>query len=98
VVRRGDSLYLIANAFNTTVQRIKKENNLKSNILRVGQKLVIRSGKPKGATLYTVKPGDTPFEIAKKYGMNLNLLLRLNRLSPRSKIYPGQKLWVTVKQ
>lgn len=95
IVRRGDSLYRIANAFNTTVQTIKNENKLKSNVLRVGQKLAIQSGKPKEATVYTVKSGDTPFEIAKKFGMNLNHLLRLNSLTLRSKIYPGQKLWVT---
>ena len=98
IVRRGDSLYLIANTFNTTVQAIKKENNLKSNLLRVGQKLIIHSGKPKGATLYTVKSGDTPFEIATKFGMSLNYLLSLNGLSPRSKIYPGQKLWVVPRR
>jgi membrane-bound lytic murein transglycosylase D len=95
VVRRGDSLYRIARAFNTTVQKIKRGNNLKSDLLRVGQKLVIRSGKPEGAVLYTVRRGDTPFEIAKKFGMNLNYLLSLNGLNIRSKIYPGQKLWVT---
>ena len=33
--------------------------------------------------------------IAKKYGMNLNVLLKLNGLSSKSKIYPGQKLLVT---
>lgn len=65
VVRRGDSLYRIARAFNTTVQKIKNINNLKSNVLHVGQKLTIHSGKPEGAILYTVKRGDTPFEIAK---------------------------------
>lgn len=94
VVRRGDSLYRIAHAFNTTVQRIKRENNLRSDVLRIGQKLVIQSGRPKGAKMYTVKRGDTPFEIARRYGMSLNLLLELNGLSLRSKIYPGQKLWV----
>lgn len=95
IVRRGDSLYRIANSFSTTVQRIKKENNLRSDNLSIGQKLVIQSGRPEGATLYTVKTGDTPFEIAKKYRMNLNTLLNLNGLHSRSKIYPGQKLWVT---
>ena len=35
------------------------------------------------------------YKIAKKYGMNLNYLLTLNGLSTRSKIYPGQQLWVT---
>jgi len=97
-VQRGDNLYRLANAFNTTVQQIKSNNNLKNDVLRVGQKLVIHSGRPEGAILYSVEQGDTPFEIAKKYGMDLNYLLSLNRLSIRSKIYPGQKLWVTPKK
>lgn len=93
-VKKGDSLYIIAKAFNTTVQEIKNQNNLQSNMLRVGQKLVIQSGTPAGAIPYTVKSGDTPYKIAKKYGMNLNYLLSLNGLNTRSKIYPGQQLWV----
>ncbi len=97
-VKRGDNLYRIARAFNTTVQQIKRINNLRSDILQVGQKLAIHSGRPEGATLYTVKRGDTPFEIAKKYGMDLSYLLSLNRLGIRSKIYPGQKLWVIPKK
>jgi len=94
-VKKGDSLYIIAKAFNTTVQEIKKQNDLQSNMLRVGQKLVIQSGTPAGAIPYTVKSGDTPYKIAKKYRMALNYLLALNGLSTRSKIYPGQQLWVT---
>jgi len=97
VVRRGDSLYKIASAFNTTIQKIKEENSLTSNDLEVGQKLVIQSGKPEGATTYTVKSGDTPFEIAKRFGMNLNTFLQINGLGQRSKIYPGQELWVISK-
>jgi membrane-bound lytic murein transglycosylase D len=95
VVKKGDNLYVIAKSFNTTVQEIKRLNNLQSNMLSVGQKLVIQSGTPEGAVLYTVKSGDTPYKIAAQYGMNLNALLALNGLSTRSKIYPGQQLWVT---
>jgi len=94
-VKKGDNLYIIAKAFNTTVQEIKNQNDLQSNMLRVGQKLVIQSGTPKGAVPYTVQSGDTPYKIAKRYGMNLDYLLALNGLSTRSKIYPGQQLWVT---
>lgn len=97
-VKRGDSLYRIANAFGTTAQRIKQDNNLKSNIIKVGQKLLIQSGKPEGSVIYKVKAGDTPYEIAKKYGMNLQTLLRINGLSYRSKIHPGQELWVIPKK
>jgi len=95
VVKKGDNLYVIAKSFNTTVQEIKRLNDLHSNMLNVGQKLVIQSGTPQGAILYTVQSGDTPYRIASKYGMNLNALLALNGLNTRSKIYPGQQLWVT---
>jgi membrane-bound lytic murein transglycosylase D len=97
VVRRGDSLYKIAGAYNTTIQKIKEDNNLTSNNLDVGQKLVIQAGKPEGAINYTVKSGDSPFEIARQFGMNLNTFLQINGLSQRSKIYPGQELWVIPK-
>jgi membrane-bound lytic murein transglycosylase D len=95
LVKKGDNLYVIAKSFNTTVQEIKRLNKLQSNMLNVGQRLIIQSGTPEDAILYTVKSGDTPYKIATKYGMNLNALLALNGLSTRSKIYPGQQLWVT---
>ena len=42
VVQRGDSLYSIARRFNVSVDSIKSKNNLKSNLLSVGQKLIIQ--------------------------------------------------------
>ena len=41
IVKSGDSLYSIARKYNTTVDSIKTKNNLKSNLLNVGQKLII---------------------------------------------------------
>ena len=40
-VKRGDNLYAIARRFNTTVDAIKRKNNLTSNNLSIGQKLLI---------------------------------------------------------
>ncbi len=98
IVRRGDSLYKIAHAFSTTVGKIKNDNDLESDVLDVGQKIVIQSSIPRGATIYTVKRGDSPSRIANKFGMNLSILLSLNSLTYRSKIYPGQELWVVPKK
>lgn len=94
-VKRGDTLYHIAQSFTTSVQDIKRRNNLRSNTLQVGQKLVIHAANAEGSTFYTVKSGDTPFKIAQRFGMNMNVLLSMNGLTTRSKIYPGQKLRVT---
>ena len=41
VVEGGDTLSLIASAFNTTVSKLKEMNNLKSDNLRIGQKLLV---------------------------------------------------------
>jgi len=98
VVRKGDSLYKIANRFNVTTQEIKVLNKLRSNNLSIGQELVI-SGAPiqtarEKAQSYTVLKGDTPHSIAERHQMELADLLRMNRLTPRSTIYPGQTLIV----
>jgi membrane-bound lytic murein transglycosylase D len=44
-VRRGDNLWLIAQRYGTTVDRIKRDNSLRSNLLQVGQKLVIHGSR-----------------------------------------------------
>lgn len=39
VVKKGDNLYRISKKYNTTVNKIKEDNNLKTNLILVGQKL-----------------------------------------------------------
>ncbi|TDK24198.1 LysM peptidoglycan-binding domain-containing protein [Arthrobacter crusticola] len=41
---------------------------------------------------YTIKAGDTMGAIARKHGIELGALLKLNRMSPTTVIYPGQKI------
>jgi len=60
--------------------------------LYIGQKLKIPAGRTPAT--YRVKPGDTPYDIAKKHNIGLNSLLRANNLTKNSNIYPGQKLYV----
>ncbi len=44
---------------------------------------------------YTVQRGDTMWSIAQAHGVDLQTMLKLNRLSKRSNIYPGQRLIVS---
>lgn len=43
-VKRGDSLYSIARKFNTSVNKIKRANKLRSNLIRPGKRLLIPRG------------------------------------------------------
>ena len=62
-VKSGDTLYAIANKYNTTVDAIKNLNNLTSNTLSIGQTLKIPSSTTSNNTTYTVKSGDTLYAV-----------------------------------
>ncbi len=99
-VRRGDSLWTIARQYGTTTKAIQKLNGLQGTHLQNGQVLKIREGKNAAPVdtarlkTYQVQMGDSPFKIAQLHKMSLDRLLEINRLSHRSKIYPGQQLYV----
>lgn len=91
VVQKGDNLYSIANKYNTTVDAIKKANNLTNNTLQIGQVLVI-PGTSEYAT-YIVKSGDTLYGIANKYGTNVTQLKTINNLTSNL-LSVGQELLI----
>jgi membrane-bound lytic murein transglycosylase D len=100
-VRKGDSLWKIANRFRTTTKAIQTANRMSGTALIIGQVLTIPShsttgGKVKTAS-YRVLKGDSPYIIARKHQMDISTLLRMNRLTPRSTIFPGQVLLVKAK-
>ncbi len=99
-VRKGDSLWNIARRYGTTVNKIQRLNRLKTTALSVGQVLKIAGAvKPavpsrKELKHYRVKSGDSPYRIAMSNQMSLASFLQINRLTPRSKIYPGQTVYI----
>ncbi len=98
IVKRGDSLWIIAKRYGTTTHKIQEMNSLSSTRLSINQVLRVPSGQRgvaksgKGAGTYYVKRGDSPYIIARKHNMSLNRFLKLNNLTSRSTIYPGQKV------
>lgn len=93
-VQKGDSLWLIARRFGTTTKMIRALNNLNTSVLRVGQVLKISPGrmvmKLDSTQTHLVREGDSPYLIAKKYEMDLSEFLKINNLTPRSTIFPGE--------
>ena len=82
-VQKGDSLYAIANKYNTTVDALKKANNLTSNILSIGGVLKIPTALETETTgiTYTVKSGDSLYSIAREYNTTVDAIKNLNNLT-----------------
>ncbi len=98
IVRRGDTLYAIANSYGVTVDEIKRLNNLTSNTLSIGQELLIPTDDTITETnfeVYTVVSGDTLYNIANRYGISVDELKRVNNLTSNL-LTIGQKLQIPI--
>ena len=92
IVQKGDSLWSIANKFNTTVNKLKELNNLSSNLITIGQKLKINDDDEENNYLiYTVVKGDNLWDIANKYKTTVSKIKELNNLNSNL-LQIGQKL------
>ena len=94
-VSPGDTLYTIARNYNTTIENILQFNYIANpNRIYPGQIITIPLSPPE-AIIYTVKPGDSLYSIAQKYGTSVNNLIAFNYLNSPFTIFPGQHLVVT---
>ena len=109
-VRRGDTLQSIAKHAGVKVTQIKAWNHFKSNRVALHQKIylsaagktlksshravAVSAAKPKR---YTVRRGDTLFSIAQRFDVELDDLLRWNKLSSKKHLHPGDKVSIFAK-
>lgn len=97
-VKFGDTLYSIANKYNTSVNELKRLNNLNSNNLTIGQKLQIPKNEiQEDYITYTVKLGDTLYSIAKNYNITPNDIIEYNNL-PTTVLTVNQTLKIPTTQ
>lgn len=93
-VRRGDSLYLIARRNDTTIEALRAANNLRGDLLQIGQILQLPGKEGNAGQLesapqmvavtehsHRVKRGDTLWDIALRYGVSINRIRDVNGLS-----------------
>ena len=101
-VKKGDSLYSIANKYNTTVQKIIDLNYLKSTNLSIGQVLRIPENYLTDSELtlpnyknYTVKKGDSLYSIARENNISVDTLMKDNALT-NTNLSIGQSLKIRI--
>ncbi len=87
-VKKGDSLYSIAKKYNTTVDEIKRYNNLKTDLLNIGDRIVIPcnvgndyKAPDNNYVSYIVEKGDSLYSIANKFGTTVDKIKELNDLT-----------------
>ncbi|CAH2713698.1 Cell division suppressor protein YneA [Neobacillus rhizosphaerae] len=99
-VVKNDTLYSLSRKYNVSTDQLMAVNGLKSEKIIVGQQIMVpdhvQSVKPEElSSLYTVQKGDTLYALAKKSGVSINELTKINHLQS-DKIYIGQKIKLTV--
>jgi len=106
-VKAGDSLWNIANKFGTTVDEIKKANQLMGDTIYVGQVLKLKAdtnvqtpANPQDNSVsyitYTIKAGDTMWELSNRYGIPMTELLKANNMTVDSPLSIGQNILIPV--
>jgi membrane-bound lytic murein transglycosylase D len=104
-IRRGDSLLRIAKRFDTQVDLLRNVNNVRGNLIRAGdtmmipnsaawaQSLALAAGGATGVRrAYSVRNGDSLYVIAKRFDVSIDDIISWNELDPRRYLQPGQSL------
>lgn len=90
-VKRGDTLWKIAKRYGTTVNAIVKANGIQNpDLIRVGEILKIPKEKEPSYIKYTVRKGDTLWDIAKRYGTSVGAIVKINAIKDPDLIYVGE--------
>lgn len=93
-VREGNTLFGIAQFFQTTVADILQYNNIQNPaMIYPGQELTIPAGS-NTSRYHIIRPGETLWSIAQMYGSTVSELARINGMANPNIIYPGQVIQV----
>jgi len=103
-IRPGDSWWLIANRFGMDMYQLAQLNGMSiNNVIHPGQKIKVKGTIKNGAkpvkntntSFYVVKPGDSWWSIAAKYGLSMYTLAARNGKTIYTVIHPGDKLTIS---
>ena len=94
-IKWRDTLWDISRRYGVTIQDLVYWNNIKNpNLIYAGNYLVIytkaNNNSNNGYITYTVKKGDTLWDIGQRYGVSYQRIAAINGIKNPNLIYPGQ--------
>ena len=92
-VKRGETLFSIANRYGLTVSELRELNHLTGNAIQAGQKLKVTGAAAAEVQYHTVRAGETLFSIANRYGVTVNQLKEWNTMK-NNNLLAGKKIIV----
>ena len=97
VVKPGDTLYKISNLYNVNINDLITANNLTSNILSIGQEIVIpvKPVTEEDYVVYEVVPNDTLYSIARRFNTKVDAIKSYNNLTSNT-LSIGQILQIPI--
>ena len=109
-VKGGETLFAISRKYDVSPEDIKKWNGLDSDILKIGQVLVIKVQKEDEAPAvinnapnnlegekYIVKKGETLYALSRKFNVAIDDIVKWNSLESQS-LSEGQHLTISPKE
>lgn len=95
ITKEGDTLEIIANKLNISLDKLQKVNKLYyAGELRAGREILLPENSQAYFNYYIIEQGDSIYAIARKYNINPALLAAMNGLKDEDYIYPGQEILI----
>ena len=103
-IQSGDTFYNLAKQYNTTVEAIQAANpGVNPNNLQIGEKICIPKGTtpprvcPTGTFAYTIRSGDTFYNLAKQYNTTVEAIQAANPGVDPNNLQIGQVICIPEK-
>ncbi len=110
-IKQGDSLWKIAHRHHTNIAYLRKLNPKLRSVLSIGRTIKVPAFRSFATTShkanpllangrrirYKVKNGDSLWTIAKKFGTSTKAIARINQISIKKLLRPGDRLWIVAR-